>query len=43
MLYVGDALFPGGNDEIVKETGIPTQQVSGPAETKEIIEKVLAV
>jgi HAD superfamily hydrolase (TIGR01484 family) len=43
MLYVGDALFPGGNDEIVKETGIPTQQVSGPTETKEIIEKVLAV
>ena len=42
MLYVGDALFPGGNDEIVKETGIETQQVSGPEETKEVIGKVLA-
>lgn len=42
MLYVGDALFPDGNDEIVKETGIPTQQVSGPADTKEVIEKLLS-
>jgi HAD superfamily hydrolase (TIGR01484 family) len=41
MLYVGDALFPGGNDEIVKETGISTHQVSGPAETAEVIEKIL--
>ena len=41
MLYVGDALFPGGNDEIVKESGIATQQVSGPAETAEVIEKIL--
>ncbi len=42
MLYVGDALFPGGNDEIVKETGVPTHQVSGPAETAAVIEKILA-
>ena len=42
MLYVGDALFPGGNDEIVKETGVPTHQVSGPAETIQVIEKVLS-
>lgn len=41
MLYVGDALFPGGNDEIVKETGIATQQVSGPAEAAAIIETFL--
>lgn len=41
MLYVGDALFPGGNDEVVKETGVPTQQVVGPVETKEVIERVL--
>lgn len=38
MLYVGDALFPGGNDEVVKETGVPTRQVSGPAETAAYIE-----
>lgn len=41
MLYVGDALFPGGNDEIVKEAGIETHQVNGPAETKDVIESVL--
>lgn len=42
MVYVGDALFPGGNDEIVKETGIPTRQVRGPAETALVIEEILA-
>ncbi len=42
MLYVGDALFPGGNDEIVKETGITTEQVDGPAETAHVIERILA-
>jgi len=41
MLYVGDALFPGGNDEIVKETGIETRQVSDPAETAAVIEEIL--
>jgi HAD superfamily hydrolase (TIGR01484 family) len=33
MLYVGDALFPGGNDEVVKETGVRTHAVAGPGET----------
>ena len=37
MLYVGDALYPGGNDEVVKKTGIPTRQVSGPNDTFQII------
>ncbi len=41
MLYVGDALFPGGNDEIVKTTNIPTQQVYSPKETAKVIEKIL--
>lgn len=41
MLYMGDALFPGGNDEIVKETGILTQQVYGPKDTAKEIEKIL--
>lgn len=41
MLYVGDALFPGGNDEIVKETGIQTRQVADPAETAQVIEELL--
>lgn len=42
MLYVGDALFSGGNDEIVKETGVKTQSVTGPDETIEVIEKIIA-
>ena len=42
MLYVGDALFPGGNDEIVKDTGIATHQVAGPSETIEVIERLLS-
>ncbi len=41
MLYVGDALYPGGNDEIVKETGIQTRQVAGPEETLEVIQSLL--
>jgi hypothetical protein len=42
MLYIGDALFPGGNDEVVKETGIETRQTSGPEETARIIRELLA-
>lgn len=42
MLYVGDALFVGGNDEIVLETGIPTHSVSNPLETLAFIRQVLA-
>ena len=42
MLYVGDALFPGGNDEIVKETGIETRSVTGPDETADVIKKIIA-
>ena len=42
MLYVGDALFPGGNDEVVKETGIRTQAVKDPAETVLVIKALLA-
>ncbi|HEY4489379.1 MAG TPA: HAD-IIB family hydrolase [Candidatus Paceibacterota bacterium] len=41
MLYVGDALYPLGNDEVVIQTGIPTRQVSGPEETLEVIGELL--
>ncbi len=41
MLYVGDALFEGGNDAIVKETGVPTREVGGPAETLAFIRDFL--
>lgn len=41
MLYVGDALFPGGNDEVVKKSGIPTEQVANPDETARVIERFI--
>ncbi len=41
MLYAGDSLFPGGNDEIVKETGIKTQPVKDPNETALLIQTLL--
>ncbi len=37
LLYIGDALFKGGNDYVVKKTGIATLAVKGPKETKKII------
>ena len=42
MLFMGDALFPGGNDYPVKEAGVDCIHVSGPAHTKDEIGKVLA-
>jgi len=39
MLFVGDAIFPGGNDYSPKEVGIESIQVSGPGEVKTLIEK----
>jgi HAD superfamily hydrolase (TIGR01484 family) len=41
MLYIGDQLFPGGNDEIVKETGIPTRAVANPDETVDVIKELI--
>jgi phosphomannomutase len=41
MLYVGDALYPGGNDEVVKETGIAVEAVGDPTDTEAVIERLL--
>ncbi len=41
MLYVGDALEEGGNDAVVKDTGILTHQVFGPEETAGLINALL--
>ena len=41
MLYVGDALYEGGNDAAVIPTGIQTRQVSGPSETEQVIDELL--
>lgn len=42
LLYVGDALYPGGNDEVVISTGIQTRTVANPSETPGIVDEVLA-
>ena len=42
MLYVGDALFPGGNDAEVFKTSVQTKQVSGPQETLGVINKIIS-
>ena len=41
MLYVGDALYPGGNDQVVVATGIDTRAVSGPPETLKVLDELL--
>jgi HAD superfamily hydrolase (TIGR01484 family) len=41
ILFIGDAVFPGGNDYSVKKVGIETIQVSGQNETKKIIREFL--
>jgi phosphomannomutase len=41
MLFLGDALFPGGNDSPVKRTGVKTIQVRDWNETKHIIEAII--
>ncbi len=42
MIYVGDALFPGGNDYPARSTGVVCIQVRDPDETKRVIETVVA-
>lgn len=42
MIFIGDALFPGGNDYPVKEAGVVSIQVKDSNETKRVIETLLA-
>ena len=41
MIFIGDALYPGGNDYAAKRTGVQCIAVRGPADTKKIIKKIL--
>lgn len=41
MLFVGDAIFPGGNDYAVVRTGVDYVKVKGPQEAKKIIRALL--
>lgn len=42
MIFIGDALFEGGNDFPAKETGVVTIQVRDPEESKRVIEAITA-
>ncbi|MFA6272919.1 MAG: HAD-IIB family hydrolase [Candidatus Paceibacterota bacterium] len=41
MVFIGDRLSPGGNDYPVVRTGVQTIAVSGPEETKKVIEQII--
>jgi len=42
MVFIGDALFPGGNDHPAREAGVVCIQVRDSHETKRLIEAILA-
>jgi phosphomannomutase len=42
MIFIGDALFPGGNDYPAKEAGALSIQVRDPNESKRVIEAIIA-
>lgn len=41
MLFVGDALFPGGNDYAARRTGVYCIAVRGPEDTKRVIRELM--
>ena len=43
MLFVGDALFKGGNDYPVKEAGVDCISVAGPSETKRLFREIIRI
>jgi hypothetical protein len=42
MMFIGDALFPGGNDYPAKQAGVVSIQVRDPNGTKRVVEAVIA-
>jgi HAD superfamily hydrolase (TIGR01484 family) len=42
MIFIGDALFPGGNDYPAEEAGVVSIPVKGPSETKRVTEAIIA-
>ncbi|WP_428330031.1 HAD-IIB family hydrolase [Mucilaginibacter sp.] len=41
MIFIGDALFPGGNDYPAKQAGAFSVRVSDPNETKRVVEGII--
>lgn len=42
MIFIGDAVFPGGNDYPAKEAGALSIEIKDPHETKRVIEAIVA-
>jgi phosphomannomutase len=42
MIFIGDALFPGGNDYPAEEAGVVSIPVCGPNETKSVTKAIIA-
>jgi HAD superfamily hydrolase (TIGR01484 family) len=42
IIYIGDALFPGGNDYPAEEAGVASIPVRDPRETKRVTETIIA-
>ncbi|MEO8886970.1 MAG: HAD-IIB family hydrolase [Mucilaginibacter sp.] len=42
MLFIGDAIFPGGNDYPAKEAGVASICIKDPNETKRVVEGIIA-
>jgi hypothetical protein len=42
MIFIGDALFAGGNDYPAKEAGVVSIAVRGPNETKPVTATIIA-
>lgn len=42
MLFIGDAIFPGGNDYPAKQAGVTSICVREPEETKRVVEAIVA-
>ncbi|MCC8423455.1 HAD-IIB family hydrolase [Mucilaginibacter sp. UR6-11] len=42
MIFIGDAIFPGGNDYPARETGVASVCIKDPNETKRVIEGIIA-
>jgi len=42
MIFIGDALFPGGNDYPAEQAGVVSIRVRDPEETKRVIETIIA-
>jgi HAD superfamily hydrolase (TIGR01484 family) len=42
MVFIGDALYPGGNDYAARKSGVECVPVRGPEDTKRIIRQIIA-